>query len=456
MFIKKFFLFFLVMVLSAAVFAQLRISENQRYFITKDGKPFFWLGDTAWELFHRLSRQEAKEYLSDRAKKGFNVILCVGLAELDGINEPNVYGEKPLINADPAKPNQKYFEHVDYIIKEAKKLNLIIALLPSWGDKWFLESWGAGPEIFTAKNARDYGKWLAKRYHNADNLIWVLGGDRNPQNELHKSIIRSMAKGIIEVDRNKHLITYHPSGGTSSFDFFKDEAWLDFHMSQSGHKAGNPAYAYNLKAAAIHPYKLHVIAEPNYEDHPNDWNPLEKGWLDDFDTREAAYWNILSGGSGHTYGNHNIWQMYSPKRKPVNYSRTHWRIALNQPGAFQMGYMKSLFQKRPWYKLQPFQNAIVGENNIGVKYKVAAISEDKDFMMVYIPYGEETVVNASAIEVPKINAWWFNPRDGQATFIGAYENNAAISFKPTSIGRGSDWVLVLDDAKKFNKVITGK
>lgn len=120
MFIKKFFLFFLVMVFNAAVFAQLRISENQRYFITKDGKPFFWLGDTAWELFHRLSRQEAKEYLSDRSKKGFNVILCVGLAELDGINEPNVYGEKPLINANPAKPNQKYFEHVDYIIKEAK------------------------------------------------------------------------------------------------------------------------------------------------------------------------------------------------------------------------------------------------------------------------------------------------------------------------------------------------
>lgn len=34
--------------------AQLRVSSNNRFLETSDGKPFFWLGDTAWELFHRL------------------------------------------------------------------------------------------------------------------------------------------------------------------------------------------------------------------------------------------------------------------------------------------------------------------------------------------------------------------------------------------------------------------
>jgi hypothetical protein len=37
-------------------------------------EPFFWLGDTAWELFHRLNREEADRYLEDRARKGFTVI----------------------------------------------------------------------------------------------------------------------------------------------------------------------------------------------------------------------------------------------------------------------------------------------------------------------------------------------------------------------------------------------
>ncbi|MBA4056420.1 MAG: hypothetical protein C0490_17020, partial [Marivirga sp.] len=59
--------------------AQLRVSSNQRFLQTADGKPFFWLGDTAWELFHRLSREEADKYLKNRADKGFTVIQAVVL-----------------------------------------------------------------------------------------------------------------------------------------------------------------------------------------------------------------------------------------------------------------------------------------------------------------------------------------------------------------------------------------
>src|SRR5687768_17810389 len=82
-------LFILLVVLSSS--AQLRVSENQRYLQTADGKPFFWLGDTAWELFHRLTREEAEKYLKNRADKGFTVIQAVALAELDGLRDPNPY-----------------------------------------------------------------------------------------------------------------------------------------------------------------------------------------------------------------------------------------------------------------------------------------------------------------------------------------------------------------------------
>ncbi|MBG9376233.1 glycoside hydrolase family 140 protein [Panacibacter sp. DH6] len=437
----------LFVTITVHLFAQLRIGADKHYLQKKDGTPFFWLGDTAWELFHRLSREEAVTYLQNRADKGFTVIQAVVLAELDGLNTPNVYGDKPLIDNDPAKPNEAYFKHVDFIVKEAAKRNLYIAMLPTWADKWYKDQWGVGPEIFNAQNAKAYGAWIAKRYAGAANIIWVMGGDRMPQNDVHLSIIRAMAEGVRSVDTN-HLMTFHPNGGHSSYEFFPEDAWIDFHMSQTGHKVGNADYKQNINAYALEVIKPHINGEPNYEDHPNDWNPGEKGWMDDFDTREAAYWNMLSGGAGHTYGNHNIWQMYTEERVPVNNARTHWQTAMDYRGAFCVGYMRRMFEKRNWQKLVMDQSVITDENPEGVEYKVAAVSADKDFMFVYIPYGIKTTVDMSRIAAGTIRGWWFNPRDGRAIKLGEFGNTGKKTFTPTSVGRGSDWVLVLDDASK--------
>lgn len=444
---KKFICLLLITCFVSKPFAQLRISDDKRHLVTKDGKPFFWLGDTAWELFHRLSREEAQAYLQNRADKGFTVIQAVVLAELDGLNTPNAYGDKPLIDNDPTKPNEAYFRHVDFIVTEAAKRGLIIAMLPSWADKWYKDTWGTGPEIFNPENAKAYGEWIGKRYANATNLVWVLGGDRMPQNETHLSVIRKMAEGIKSTDKN-HLLTFHPTGGQSSYDFFADDAWIDFHMSQTGHKVGNPDYRQNIQAYSLKNIKPHINGEPNYEDHPNDWNPGEKGWMDDFDTREAAYWNMLSGGAGHTYGNHNIWQMYDESRTPVNNARTNWRVAMDYRGAYSMGYMRRMFEKRNWQKLVMDQSVIVGDNAEGLEYKIAAVSSDKDFMMVYIPYGRKTTVDMSKLNAKNIRAWWFNPRDGYTIALGDMDNSGQKEFVPTSVGRGSDWILVLDDASR--------
>jgi hypothetical protein len=102
------------------VAAQFSVSPN-KHFILKHQKPFFWMGDTTWELFERLNREEADNYLQTRARQGFTVIQAVVLTELDGLHTPNVYGETPLINDDPSQPNEKYFEHVDYVIDRAEK-----------------------------------------------------------------------------------------------------------------------------------------------------------------------------------------------------------------------------------------------------------------------------------------------------------------------------------------------
>jgi hypothetical protein len=119
---------------SAKTNGQFKVSENKR-FILRDGKPFFWLGDTAWELFHRLNTAEATYYFKKRSEQGFTVIQAVALAELDGLHTPNPNGDLPLLNDNPKEPNEKYFAHVDHLIDLAKSFGLTIALLPTWGDK---------------------------------------------------------------------------------------------------------------------------------------------------------------------------------------------------------------------------------------------------------------------------------------------------------------------------------
>lgn len=426
---------------------QLRVSDNQQYLMSSEGEPFFWLGDTAWELFHRLNREEADQYLEDRAAKGFTVIQAVALAELSGLDVPNPYGEVPLIDQDPAKPNEKYFEHVDYIVNKANALGMMVGLLPSWGDK-FNKKWGDGPEVFTPENARLYAEFLGNRYSDKS-IVWVLGGDRNPEDEEDYAIIRAMAAGLKSIHGGTQLMTYHPQGGSNSAELFPDEDWLDFHLFQSGHSNRNaPNYDFNIHNLQLKPLKPTIDGEPRYEDHPVDWKPDSLGWFDAFDVRQAAYWSLLSGAAGHTYGNHNIWQMWEEGRHPVSWARTNWKEALHHEGSTQMGYMKKLFEARPWYSLQPDQSLILNKNSEGNTYQMAAIAEDKSFALFYTPYGKALSVDLSNINGREVRAWWYNPRDGRVLSIGDYSEKKLVEFKPHASGRGSDWLLVLDNKEE--------
>jgi len=114
---------------------QLRVSENRRFLVRSNGAPFYWFGDTAWEIFHRANREEAEHYLQKRVEQGFTVIQAVVLAEFQGIREPNAYGDLPLVNEDPATPDEAYFRHVDWIVRLANRLGLTLGMLPTWGDK---------------------------------------------------------------------------------------------------------------------------------------------------------------------------------------------------------------------------------------------------------------------------------------------------------------------------------
>jgi hypothetical protein len=424
---------------------KLKVSENQRFLVFEDGTPFFYLADTGWELFHRLSKSEAEKYLENRREKGFTVIQAVILAELDGLNTPNMEGEKPLINNDPTKINEKYFQHVDWVIKKAEEKGIFIGLLPTWGDK-VDKQWGVGPVIFNAENAEIYGEIVGTRYRNFKNIIWINGGDRQGGGN-NLPVWNALANGIKKVDKN-HLMTFHPMGGNSSSKWFHNENWLDFNMMQTGH--GERSYAaykklmipdYNLK-----PIKPTFDGEPRYEDHPHDWKPDILGWFDDADVRQAIYWNLFSGGFGHTYGCHAIWQMLAPGRQPVGFARNSWEADLDLPGAWDVIHARKLMESRPFSDRIPFQQIIKNEYVPETDYIVA--TRGKDYVMVYIPTGYGASVDLNLCGWPKAKGWWYNCKTGDVSEIGEMETNQVKTFSTKSGGRGNDWVLVLDNQEK--------
>ena len=421
---------------------KLKVSANKRFLEFDNGAKFFYLADTGWELFHRLTKVDAEKYLENRREKGFTVIQAVALAELDGLNTPNMEGEKPLINNDPTEPNEKYFAHVDWVIKKAAEKGIFIGLLPTWGDK-IDKQWGVGPVIFNKDNASVYGKWIANRYKYFPNIIWINGGDRQGGGD-NLAIWNALANAIKSVDKN-HLMTFHPSGGSSSSQWFQEQNWLDFNMMQTGH--GERSYAVYKKLMVydynIKPVKPTFDGEPRYEDHPHNWNPEVLGWFDEADVRQAAYWNLFSGGFGHTYGCHAIWQMLAPGREPVGYARHSWQADLDLPGAADMINVRRLMESRPMTERVPAQELVANDYMPETDYIVA--TKGKNYAFVYIPTGLEANINLDKLGWTQSVVWWYNPRTGESTKLKELPNKGIQQFKPESGGRGNDWVLVFDN-----------
>ena len=440
--------------------SKLKVSENRRFLMTVEGKPFFYLADTAWELLHRLNRKQALEYLDKRASQGYTAIQAVALAELDGINDPNPYGDAPLIDRDPSKPavtpgsnpnNAKeydYWDHVDYIVNQANARGLYVALLPSWGS-WAVNTLKNDQALLTSKNAQTYGEFLGRR-DGKKGVIWIMGGDRTATGfeETWRMLARGIAIGATrKEDYDGVLMSFHPRGGETSSTWFHDDAWLDFNMHQTGHGLAEKtmSWAKIAKDYERTPVKPVLDGEPLYEDHPLAFRAKENGYSFDAHVRQRAYWGVFAGACGHTYGNHSVWQMYAPGRRPINGPLHYWYDAIHRPGAAQMQYVRALIESRPYFSRIPDQslivNALEGADHISG-------TRGEDYAFIYSAQGRNFTINMGKISGGSVKGWWYNPRTGSTTEIEAMPNQGTREFTCPSEGFGSDWVLVLDDASK--------
>lgn len=457
-----------------AVAQPLKVSKNGHFLETPDGAPFFWLADTGWELYHRLNREEAQQYIETRARQGYNVIQAVALFERE-IGSPNDYGDYALKNMNPEQfdttagndasdPVQyDYWDHVEYMISLAASLGIHTGLLPCWGE--YVTPRFREPTIKTPESGYRFGHFFGSRFKKYNNnIIWILGGDRLP-NETHNglAIWRAIAEGITDAvngddrfdgkaDYRTTFMTFHCY--RSSSEWFHSDPWLDMHTWGSYHEKRDNERAYFMAPAdwALSKPKPTLNSEPAYESGAVNYDSEHAawGWFDDFDVRQSAYWSVFSGACGHTYGNNAIWQMHKKKNlnEETKHNKKEWHEALNEPGAVQMIHLKNLMLSRPFESRRPAQDVLASQPHDHTGRMIATAGPG--YAMVYLPTGRTVEINGKALSMSHFNAWWYNPRDGRAERIGSFANDKPIhTFDPPGDPqRGNDLVLVLDDVTK--------
>jgi hypothetical protein len=466
---KKFQLFaiLLVMVLLTVAFASvgqpekkgvpgLKVSENHRFLVDEKGNPFFWLGDTGWLLFSKLNRADAEKYLTDRAEKGYNVIQIMMLHSLNAVN---FYGRSALIDQDVSRPlvtngaafndttQYDYWDHMDYVIDKAAEKGLYVGLVPVWGSNVKIGK-------VSIEAAEKYAAWIANRYKNRSNIIWLNGGDTMGNDSIR--IWNAIGKTIRENDPN-HLITFHPFGRKSSSLWFHREDWLDFNMFQSGHRSykqddsqwafGEDNWKYAGYDYSQKPVKPTIDGEPSYEGIPRGLHDTLQPFWKAEEIRRYAYWSVFAGCFGFTYGNSAVMQFHVPRDRSSAYgARKFWDEAINDPGACQMQFLKRLILSKPFLVRVPDQSLIAGEN--GQKYDYLAATRGNDYALIYTYTGRIIPVQMGKISGTRVKASWFNPVDGKITKIGIFKNTGIHNFDPP--GKpvdGNDWVLILDSFK---------
>jgi hypothetical protein len=398
--------------------------------VDQQGAPFLIQGDAPWSIISGLTREEEEQYLENRRQKGFNSII-VNLIEHKFHGPVDRYGEGPFTTpGDFSTPNEKYFEHADWVIRKAAEKGIQVFLAPIYlgyihtDEGWVEEALANGPE-----KCRGWGRYLGKRYRDFDNLVWIMGGDRNP--ETARVDIDAVAAGIKEFD-SRHLFTAHCHPENSAVDQYKNDGWLDL----------NDTYSYGIVHRMLladydrTPAMPYFLIETTYEGEHN---------ASAVQIRRQAYWALLCGATGQFLGNRPIW-LFDPG----------WQQAMDATGSQDMMRLKALFTSRPWFDLVPDEKHEVVVDGIGefrgLDYLAAARTSDGGTVIAYLPTTRTFTVDLSKVSGTAAQAWWYNPRTGKTDSAGEFATGTKQKFTPPSDG---DWVLVVDDTAR-NLAAPGK
>ncbi len=495
--VRKFFVVALFSAMLLGVFAgtaraatvfPVKYSANKRYLVDQNNVPFPILGRTSW-FITSLSVADYHTFIDDTAARGFNAIefhvlnhdprgnneplsgnnATPFLKRLDGNtwNGSLFYGTITNEAPDFTTPNSNYWNHVDGLLNYAESKGILVFMFPAYvgyngGDQGYMQELVAnGPT-----KMQSYGTWIATRYKNQKNLVWMMGGDMGTAprafNTAQTAVETALFNGVKNV-AGKQSIYFSAEWESESIG--TDQVNLGASMTLNGVYSWTGRVAYNGRRAYAHsPVQPAFLLEEPYDEEGPDANPFGTGTVNPSSTqpvRRFQWWGWLSTIGGYISGNGYVW--------PFN---PGWQSHLDTQGTRDMTRLNAFVNSIPWYNLVPSglggMRALVtagggtaATNADFSTYVAAAATPDGKLLVAYIPpaHNGSITVDMSAMS-GLVRARWFDPTS--AAYSGTQTglaNSGLHPFNPpgnNSVGQ-NDWVLVLDvpDNTNPNLRITG-
>jgi Protein of unknown function (DUF4038) len=407
----------------------LRIGPTGRYLVTQSGEPFLIHGEAAWSLAGALNREEATQYMEDRSSRGVNTIIVNLVERLVAPDAPrNAYGVEPFTTTgDLGTPNPAYFEHVDWLLGRAAELGILVLAVPCYlgypdpgkspfnpeakSEGWYDEVLASGVAACEA-----YGQFLGERYADADNVVWMMGGDRNPGKALEhmRAVVRGIRRGGA-----RQLFTAHVLPEHMVTEVFPDDDWLEV----------TTTYTYGMIHQQVLrnynrvPTRPTFLVESTYENEHN---------ASELQIRRQAWWALLSGACGQCVGSY-----------PVDVFQYGWESALDSPAIRSMGHLKHLVESYRWWELVPDARhevlvAGIGEFR-GGDTCCAAATPDRRLVVAYMPSPREITLDLCG-EGP-LRVTWLEPATGQTHDGGLLPAERAVMAPPP---QDHDWVVIFE------------
>jgi len=397
----------------------LRVSPTSRYLMDRHGTPFLLHGDTAWSIIVSTTRDEARRYLDDRQRRGFSAIIVNLVEQCFSPDPPRTRaGLAPFVPAGALdSPNDEYFDHAAWVIKEAADRDLLVMLAPAylgyrdpqWEDYrrhregWYEEVLAGGVDACEA-----YGRYLGRRFRDAANILWVMSGDRCPGDA--RPHVRAMVAGLQAEDMPGRLYTAHVNPECRAVEEYPDDPWLT--VTQT--------YSYSIVHRKLMddfnqtPPRPNVLFESTYENNFNA-SPVQ--------IRRQAYWAMLSGACGQFFGNTPLW-IFS----------AGWEDQLSSPGSEAMGHLRALLDPIRWWDLVPDNDHGLVVDGIGeftgLDYCAAAMTRDGTLALAYMPTPRSITLDMTRLADGRLRMRWFDPVTGEFSPPMPHQAAGRWSFTP--------------------------
>ena len=438
-------------------------SADRRYLVDQNNVPVPIMGRTAWFVLS-LSVSDYRTFIDDTVAHGYNAIELHVLNHDPRGNHPpfNGNGDVPFLKRldgtnwngdlsgsapDFTTSNPTYWNFVDAFLIYCESKGILVFLFPAYvgyqgGDQgWMKEMVANGPT-----KMQSYGAWIATRYRNQKNLVWMMGGDMGtppfPFDAAQTSVESALLTGLQSIAGRQSTLF---SAEWTTESIATDQTGFGPAMTLNGAYAGSGYVSYQSRRAYRHsPVEPAFLLEEPYDEEGPDGNNVNDSATQP--VRRFQWWGWLSATGGYISGNGYVWPFLAT-----------WTSHLDTQNTRDMARLNAFMGSLPWYQLAPSglngMRTLITEGGGTIhsnRYVAAAATPDGALLVAYVPpaHTESIEVDMAAMNGPT-RARWLDPTSATYTNIGiglANTGTRAFTTPGTNSDGETDWVLVLDTA----------